>query len=204
MTMDGPTLQLDRVILYDNAGLGVTALTGTLEMDRCIVAGNAGGGVSVQGADFAITNSVFAQNGNGNSLTGGVTLGPSAVQRFEFNTIADNTSSISTAGSRGVNCTGNLPIANNIFSSNRVALNCTVTYSLFDPLTAVTGTNIEGEPLFRSTDLAGYASAMFYRITGGSPAKNAADPAAMIATDVDGDMRPQNGQFDMGADEFRP
>jgi hypothetical protein len=173
-------------------------------MDRCIVADNFGGGISVQGPDFAITNSVFAQNGNINSLTGGATLGPSTVQRFEFNTIADNTSSISTSGSRGVNCTGTLPIANNIFSNNRVALNCTVTYSMFDPLTAVTGTNIEGEPGFQSTDIAGYGSPMFYRITGGSRAKNAADPAAMVTADIDGDLRPQNGQFDMGADEFRP
>ena len=201
---DNPVLELHRVILVDNMGLGVSATTGTVVMDRCVVADNFGGGVSLQGAGFSITNTVFAQNGNQNSLTGGATLGPSAMQRFEFNTVGNNLSSISTSASRGVNCTGTLPIANNIYSNNRVALNCTVTYSLFDPLTTVTGTNIEGDPMFRSTDLADYALSTFYRIPGTSPAKNAADPAATLATDIDGDMRPQDGRRDMGADEFRP
>ncbi|MBA3459158.1 MAG: right-handed parallel beta-helix repeat-containing protein [Deltaproteobacteria bacterium] len=204
MAADNPTLELHHVFLHNNVGLGISATTGTVVMDGCVVADNFGGGASMQGANFAITNSVFAQNGNTNSLTGGVTLGPSTLQRFEFNTVGDNQSSISTSGSRGVNCTGTLPIANNIYSNNRVGLNCTVTYSMFDPLTTVTGTNIEGDPMFRSTDIAAYASSTFYRIAGTSPAKNAADPAATLATDIDGDPRPQDSRRDMGADEFRP
>jgi hypothetical protein len=40
-----------------------------------------------------------------------------------------------------------------------------------------------------------------YHIMATSPAKDAADPAATVKVDYDGDPRPANGRSDIGADE---
>jgi hypothetical protein len=203
MLQDNPTLELDHVLLVNNAGLGLVTQTGTLVMDGCVVTSNAAGGASVQMTDYTIVNSLFVNNGtpqgatNGSS-TGGVTLGTSTVDVFEFNTVVGNLSSFSTQAGRGVNCTAQLAVANNIIFDNRPGLNCTVTYSLVD---VATGTNITGDPLFRSMSPSDYAMPTYYRIMAQSPARDAADPAATLDHDIDRDMRPHGAKRDIGADE---
>jgi hypothetical protein len=74
---------------------------------------------------------------------------------------------------------------------------CTATYSLFDTdvaLPAETG-NVSGDAIFVN------GAGGNYHLQTGSPGINAADPAATLATDIDGEMRPQGGRHDMGADE---
>jgi hypothetical protein len=75
--------------------------------------------------------------------------------------------------------------------------NCAWTYS--DIGQGGTGaTNINADPLFVNV-LQGN-----FHIQATSPARDAADPAATLAVDFDGDPRPQGARSDMGADEWKP
>jgi hypothetical protein len=58
--------------------------------------------------------------------------------------------------------------------------------------------NKDADPLFM--DVVGKN----YHLKSGSPVKDAADPAATINVDFDGDTRPQGNRSDMGADEIVP
>lgn len=65
--------------------------------------------------------------------------------------------------------------------------------------TAQTGTgNINADPLFVSS------GTFDYHLQASSPAIDVADPGATLATDLDGDVRPQGNRSDMGADEVVP
>ncbi|HSK04591.1 MAG TPA: choice-of-anchor Q domain-containing protein, partial [Kofleriaceae bacterium] len=75
--------------------------------------------------------------------------------------------------------------------------NCSWTYSDIGP-TAVSGTgNINAPPMFVDSMQGNF------HLQSSSPAKDAADPAASLAVDIDGDTRPQGDGRDMGADEIR-
>jgi hypothetical protein len=75
--------------------------------------------------------------------------------------------------------------------------NCSWTYSDIGPM-GVSGTgNINAPPMFVNLMLGNF------HLQSGSPAKDAADPAASLAVDIDGDTRPQGTGRDMGADEIR-
>ena len=207
MTQDDPKLTLHDVILAGNSGLGILASTGTLVMDGAVVTRNASGGASIQMTSFAITNSLFVVNGTpAVSQTGGLTLGSSsASDRFEFNTVAQNSSSSGTSFGRGVNCVTAVNLSNSIFVDGRTSLNCNVSTSLYEVgITPPTGGNITGDPAFDVQDPTMYTSPRYFRITGASAARNMADAAATLPTDIDGDPRPQEGRRDIGADEYKP
>ena len=207
MTQDDPKLILDRAILAANSGLGILASTGTLVMDGCVVTRNAAGGANIQMTGYAITSSLFVVNGTPSiSSTGGLTLGStSASDKFEFNTVAENSSSGTVPG-RGVNCVTTVPLSNSMFINNRTNLtNCTVTNSLYETgATLPTGGNIAGDPAFDVQDPAMYTSPRYFRITAASAARNMADANATLPTDIDRDTRPQEGRRDIGADEYKP
>lgn len=207
MTQDDPKLTLDRAIVAANSGLGILASAGTLVMDGCVVTRNAAGGANIQMTAYAITNSLFVVNGTPSvSSTGGLTLGSiSASDRFEFNTVAEN-SSLSTVPGRGVNCVTTTNLSDSMFINNRTNLaNCIVTSSLYEVgATVPTGGNLTGDPAFDVQDPAMYASPRYFRITSASAARNMADAAATLATDIDRDARPQEGRRDIGADEYKP
>jgi hypothetical protein len=76
--------------------------------------------------------------------------------------------------------------------------NCTWNDSdIGQPLATGTG-NLDVDPVF-----VGSAENNFH-LQSVSPARNAADPAATLAVDFDGDARPQEGRSDLGADEVKP
>ena len=75
--------------------------------------------------------------------------------------------------------------------------NCSWTYSDIGPMSVPGAGNINAPPMF--VDL----MKGNFHLQAGSPAKDAADPEASLAVDIDGDMRPQGGGRDMGADEIR-
>ena len=97
-----------------------------------------------------------------------------------------------------------LVFSNNIIYANIVAgggaqiggsANCTTTYSDIGPDAQAGTGNISADPLFVSS-----AQGNFH-IMAGSPARDAADPSASLATDIDGGGRPQGAGRDIGADE---
>ena len=205
-----PKLTLTRVKLTANQGAGISATGGILTITKSAISNNGAGGISLTATQFDITNSLIVQNGLPGSLIGGVnfaTIGASGAHRLDFNTIAANngTATVNT----GVNCgTVAVPVtfSSNIIYGNTVAsggkqlggsVNCSASYSDIGP-DAVSGTgNISGDPLFVSPSTGNF------HLQASSPARDTADPAATLETDVDGDLRPQGSSRDIGADEIK-
>ncbi|MDX2094152.1 MAG: right-handed parallel beta-helix repeat-containing protein, partial [Kofleriaceae bacterium] len=204
----GSTLTLHRVVIDENAGYGISANRGTLTMDGCVVSGNNAGGVSAQDVTFSITSSIFVVNGDTSSSTvGGLRLAPVGASRFEFNTVADNASTLGNEGTRSLNCTAALTVRNSIFRTNwpnttGVGGACTAQFSLFDMTAPATGDNKTGDPMFDNVNPLAPTHPAYYRIKAGSPAVDSADPSAPPTSDIDGDPRPMNGRSDIGADEL--
>lgn len=208
-----PKLTLTRVKVDGNAGIGVLASSGTLTMSRSIVSNNNGGGVSISGAQFDITNCFIVENGGTASALGGVDISqivtPTGTHRLDFNTIAANLGPATVVVNTGVNCTTigtTLMFDSNIIYGNAVNAGgkqlggspmCTATYSDVGPDPAAGATNINVLPMFNAL-----AQGDFH-LASTSPCKDAADPAATIPDDIDGDTRPQGPRRDMGADEIK-
>jgi hypothetical protein len=206
-----PTLSLTRVSLTNNPGGGVAAAGGTLVMSQATVRGNTGGGISISGAQFDITNSFIVENGGPLSSVGGLDIsqiGSAGSHRLDFNTITGNTGSMTV--NPGVNCTNvvvpvtfdsNIIFANTVSGGGRQiggSSTCTAIYSDVGPDTASGTGNINADPLFVN------ATQNDFHLLAGSPAKHAADPAATLAVDFDGDARPPGARSAMGADEVNP
>ena len=205
------TLALRRVKLTNNAGGGLSASGGTLTLTQSTVSGNAGGGISISGAQFDITNSFIVQNGGPLSGIGGLDISQilaAGTHRLELNTITGNGGNLSI--NSGVNCsTVVVPVVfkSNILYGNTVSgggrqlgggAMCSASYSDVGPDPAPGATNINADPMFVN------ASQNNFHLLATSPAKDAADPAATLAQDFDGDARPQGPRRDMGADEVKP
>ncbi len=224
-TINGILLRIDgtsQVTIYDleitgasgasNPGISMQpGNTATLTMVRGRVTNNAGGGISISGGQFDITNSIVARNGSGSSVLGGIRVDGivgAGTHRLEFNTVTANLgpSSLDTGISCGTVLTA-LTFTNNIIFANLVggggkqiggSANCTTTYSDIGPDPTVGTGNINMDPMFVN------AVQNNFHLAPGSPCKDAADPAASLPTDIDGDTRPQGSARDMGADEVKP
>lgn len=206
-----PSVSMFRVTLDANTGKGIDAFSNcAVQLERSRVLHNIGGGVSVNSGTFRLENNFIAVNGGLSSSLGGVSLqSPSATgpHLFQFNTVTGN-GCVSTATS-GVDClsVGNpLTFSNNIVYGNTGGTgkqvngaNCNWTYSDLGDNTAGDG-NITMDPQFVDT------SQDNLHLMSTSPARDAADPAATIPVDIDGDPRPSptGGRSDMGADEIAP
>jgi hypothetical protein len=191
------------VFVHNTAGNVPNATLREMRIDS-----NAGGGVFISNAQFTLVNDFIVNNGATNSATGGVSIQmvtASGTHVFDFNTV-----SLNSAGSginSGVDClavTVPLAFADSIVYGNPVLSggqqvggnNCSWSYS--DVGTTVAGTgNINMDPQFVN------AAQGDFHIMSTSPAKDAADPAATVNVDYDGDARPQGARSDMGADEVK-
>lgn len=201
-----PELSLVRVKVTGSQGRGISASGGTLRLMQSTILGNTGGGISISGSQFDITNSIIVKNGGPNSVLGGIQVNGIVgvgMRRFEFNTVAQNQA---TSGiTPGVLCSAiamPLALANSIIYDNGTAIqvegnNCSWTYSDIGPMMAPGQGNINAPPMFIN------AMQNNFHLQSGSPAKDAADPAASLSIDIDGDARPQGPARDMGADEIR-
>jgi Right handed beta helix region len=204
------TLTVSQSTISGNTGGGISVSAGTLTVSQSTISGNTGGGISVAGAQFDITNSFIVGNGGTGTGFGGVLFNQTdnGIRRFEFNTVSNNASAPAT--STGVVCaliTQAVTFSNNIIYDNQIGngrtqvggMNCFWTYSDIGPDTGtVPGTNnINLGPMFVN------AAQNEFHLMPTSPARDAANPAATINVDFDGDARPQATRSDMGADEIR-
>ena len=206
-----PAVTLVGVKVTSNPGGGISVNSGTLTVTRSLIARNTGGGISISGARFDITNSIIVKNGSPGSLFGGVRVDGIVgigMRRFAFNTIAQNENQANTGISPGVLCSAvaaPLLFGNNIVYDNGAGpqvegANCSWSYSDIGPMAVpVPGPgNLDAAPRFVDTVHDDF------HLQAGSPAQDAADPEASVATDFDGDPRPQGPARDIGADELRP
>jgi hypothetical protein len=193
------TLTLSQCKLHGGTPNGLLAMAGgSVTISRTIVYGNQKQGVVLMGAThFDITNSIFVHNGTAPADVGGAGIslgaGTGSADRFEFNTVADNSAKVTMAtDSGGVGCPAgfNAPdnlLANNIggtLSATANSIGCVVTGSR-----VATDDNDFVDPTNNDYHLKSTSGAI-----DGAPA----DPA--ITTDYDGESRP-NGGYDYGADE---
>jgi len=165
-------------------------------------AGSGGGMYNKDDSSPNVTNCTFTSN-RGNFGGGMHNEGKSSP------TVTNSTFTGNTAGSGGgMNIISNSSptVANCIFWANTpneitvLDSNPSITYSDLQGGWSGTGTdNIDAEPLFVD------ASGGDFRLTWGSPCKDAGDNAAVpagITTDFEGEQRIFNATVDMGADEF--
>ncbi|HEX4352737.1 MAG TPA: choice-of-anchor Q domain-containing protein [Polyangiales bacterium] len=206
------TVALNQVTVSGGGGIGVAADGGTLTASRSTVAHNSGGGVSLSGAAFALTNNMIVNNGGNSSALGGVdieSITTTATHQLAFNTITANQgpNNVDTGVLCGSVVTVPIALDSDIIYGNLVGgsavqfggnANCTATYSDIGPDGTGSGTNINADPGFVN------ATQGNYHLAAGSPCIDAADPAATLTIDIDGDTRPQGSGFDIGADEYKP
>lgn len=213
VTSGSPKLDLDRVDLVGNQGVGVSAGTASLTMTRVLVLGNRSGGVTSTVA-VTLENNIIANNGSATSIFGGLQLAAGgAASIVRFNTFANNTAQ--GAAGRSVSCTGaSVTLSSNIFADATPQVNnCITAYSLFPDGTAVSGTDKEGDPDFeevapgtipvplkRSLNRGGFK---YYHLGEDSAALGLGEPLGenIVPQDFDEDSRGGEDK-DIGADEL--
>ncbi|MEJ7599244.1 MAG: choice-of-anchor Q domain-containing protein [Kofleriaceae bacterium] len=204
-----PSVALNRVLLTNNPAGGITSSGGTLKVTQSTISDNPGGGLSITTTQFDLTNNLIAGNGGPSTAFGGVLINQtsSGMRTFDFNTVTNNAAA--AGSSTGVVCslvTQAVTFSNNIIYENQTGggrtqvggNNCAWTYSDIGPDTVTGMGNMNLDPMFVNP-----ADNNFH-LQPGSPAKDAADPSATLATDIDEDARPVGSARDMGSDEITP
>ncbi len=208
ISSSGCQLVVSHSQLLDNQDSGIIASTSDVTLVRSVVSGNQFAGIDLSLSSFDIENNVIAKNGGPNGLSGvfigTIRTGSVARRVFGFNTVTQNSGPFGNVS--GVVCDQDVgvPLA---MTSNIVVNNagpaqvsggaCVWTYSDIAP-GPVSGTgNLSSDPLFVDP------SHNNFHLQIASPVRDAADPAATLAVDIDGDARPQGAGRDMGADEIK-
>ncbi|MFQ5611929.1 MAG: beta strand repeat-containing protein [Anaerolineae bacterium] len=141
--------------------------------------GGDGGGVYLNGGQARLFNNTLYGN-NAQDLGGGL-YSNGAVAVISNTIVATNTA---TGGSSGL---------------HRVGGAITLNYNLFFDNTSsepLGGTNFSADPAFVN------AAGDDFHLTGDSPALDAGDPNTTLSVDFEGQIRPVNQGFDVGADEL--
>lgn len=200
VTSAAPAIQIEGEI----AGVGGATAnrTSIVTITNSIIQGGDPGIVAVFLGAFDIKNSVFIGQGTSSGL-------------FDVgNARTTSTISFSTIYNTVLKCpagqgNGSIASSNNIIVNRRsgapadtiTGVDCTHNYDLVQPQgTALSGTNniLGQDPRFAGVSINDFHLMM------GSPAIDAADPAATLSTDFDGTARPQGARRDIGAFEYKP
>jgi hypothetical protein len=183
---------------------GVDAFNSSLTLTRSTIKQNTLGVRVVFDSTYEITNNFIVRNTGDDA--GAVFDSPGV---FEFNTLSHN-----VRGSAGsvVNCNGIqqlVTFSNNIVVNTGCGIgicadqdilgaNCAWAFSIVPGNTPTLGAgNITGDPMF--VDVANND----FHLKPTSPCKDAANPAATLAEDFDGEARPAGSARDIGADEVQ-
>jgi hypothetical protein len=203
----GSKLTVQYVTIQDNAANGINGAGCDVTIDRSTFTGNTAGAIALSGASqpFTVTNNLIYLNGSSTlAVFGGVrlTFSGTASSHLEFNTIIDNIAKAGTGTSGGVSCgSTSMVTPNNIVARNTIAGNALdANAQLYGDCMFLTS-KVQADV----TDLAfGNSSSFPYDLHIGqnSAAKDAATTASTVTADFEGDERPQNGQKDIGADEY--
>ncbi|MBK9049926.1 MAG: right-handed parallel beta-helix repeat-containing protein [Chloroflexi bacterium] len=181
-------LRLLRNEIYNNSssgnggGIYLNVATGANQVYNNFIYGNqaaAGGGLYNATTNTGIWHNTFVGNGaTGNNGGGLFSASGNPVIR---NNIVQNSSGT------GIHATAGVPS----IGFNNVVGNSGAGYS---GIASDSGGGIAQAP--------DYVGANNYRLQFGSPGIDVGDPASPVAVDIDGDTRPNNDEFDMGADEY--
>ena len=193
------TTTLSNVYIHGCGKIAIEAKGGFLIVQRSRIADNNDGIVTDGSAGFSITSSIIVHNGNTGSSHGGVHIGTtvSGANRFEFNTVAHNTSKGGIGLSGGVTCpvsVTRLPAPNNLIVANSPdnTYYCEFDSSLVaDDPTPMAFVNATAAPYD-------------YHIGATSTARDNVTAASTVDEDFDGQFRPLGPAKDFGADEFKP
>ena len=194
------TVTLRGMLIDSNLGRALETSSCNVTVDRVRMLSNTAGGMYLMSGRATVRNSFIARNGNVNFGGGGVVAVDPIELVMEFDTIADNTVPTSSSMAAGFACSGALAatVTNNIIvgdAANQIdSNNCGPTYTLSTESVAGAG-NVVGRATFRG------ATSGDYHLAAGSMGIDAADPAATVMVDIDGEARPAGGRSDMGADE---
>ena len=197
-------LTLNHATVRGCAGVGVKADGGVVTLTGTIITGNKGGGLSVVNGSFKLTNNIIAANGDADaSSIGGVSLTSTANDNvFEQNTIVYNRSLV---GNPGANCVAIATFhgRRNIITSNKLGITFPAGQSVgCADIESYTAAGAAANDL----QFAAVPPAVpNFHLTAASPAtvRDVAGVTACSGPDIDGDMRPQVGLCDFGADEYK-
>jgi uncharacterized repeat protein (TIGR01451 family) len=190
----------------DGAGIYVDALTATLSSNAIYrnTATNSGAGVYVRSGVVALQNNVIysntAANGGGIHVYSGTTF-------VENNTVYGNTAG--TQGGALYNAPGaTARVTNTIFANNAAGgfdiYNAGVTITMdYNDVSNDTSNVPIGSNSITATPQFVNASAGDFHLSASSPAIDRGTTLSTVRTDYEGDVRPQIGGYDIGADELQ-
>ncbi|MDY0001373.1 MAG: right-handed parallel beta-helix repeat-containing protein [Polyangia bacterium] len=207
LSLSGGSATLYKNHIHDNL-VGLDLTSSALDLDANRIELNPGGGVQIDKCTGMISNNLIVNNGDIIGTVGAVFIKDTAgTLVLLHNTIADNQTS-EPGHNPGVFCNTTLTncfevALNSNLLSNPVNPPRADLSDGFEPLYCFIGTgsvstihgNITGDPAF--------VDHVDYRLAPGSPCLGTGDPGIWVATDRDGENRPQPAgtRPDIGADE---